>query len=285
MFARRFAALCRAFVHFYRSILPDEKLIITPINEVSFLSWLGGDAKGTTPYCWGRGWDLKYGLMRAFIEGVAAMKEIDPSIIIFTTEPLVNMVPAIDATPEEIEGALQYHEWQFQSVDMLIGNVSPELGGKREWLDIAGFNYYYNNQWISGTSEFLPWANEEEDPRFVPLSQLLATAYERFDCPIAISETSHSEEDRPLWIEMIGEECIKLLEDNIPLFGVCLYPIIDRPDWDHFTVPWHKSGLWDATLSENKLPTRELYLPYAEALLQAQYDVAEGVKHKQNKVA
>src|SRR5690349_3678729 len=56
MFARRFAALCRAFVHFYRSIAPDETLIVTPINEVSFLSWLGGDARGTSPYCRGNGW-------------------------------------------------------------------------------------------------------------------------------------------------------------------------------------------------------------------------------------
>src|SRR5919107_143812 len=31
MFARRFAAICRAFVLFYRSIEPDKTLIVTPI--------------------------------------------------------------------------------------------------------------------------------------------------------------------------------------------------------------------------------------------------------------
>jgi UDP-galactopyranose mutase len=26
--------------------------------------------------------------------------------------------------------------------------------------------------------------------------------------------------------------------------GICLYPIIDRPDWD-MADAWHNSGLWD----------------------------------------
>lgn len=50
MFARRFSHICQAFVKKYRSLIPYGELIITPINEVSFLSWLGGDARGTSPY-------------------------------------------------------------------------------------------------------------------------------------------------------------------------------------------------------------------------------------------
>ena len=30
----------------------------------------------------------------------------------------------------------------------------------------------------------------------------------------------------------------------MPIDGVCLYPIIDRPDWEN-PMHWHKSGLWD----------------------------------------
>ncbi|MDB5191028.1 MAG: amine oxidase [Segetibacter sp.] len=284
LFAKRFAAFCRSFINFYRSILPNEQLVVTPINEVSFLSWLGGDARGTTPYCWGRGWDVKYALMRAFIEGVAAMKEIDPTIKILTTEPLINMVPPVGATDDEIAGAAQYHEWQFQSVDILIGKVSPELGGCPEYLDIAGFNYYYNNQWIAGTPEFLHWYNKDKDPRFTPLSTLLSRAYDRFQCPIALTETSHPEEDRPLWIKLIAEECATVIEEGIPFWGICLYPIIDRPDWDHFNT-WHRAGLWDATIVEGQLPTRELFEPYAEALLEAQALIAEVTKGKKLKVA
>ena len=46
MFARRFAAFCRAFVHFYRLIDRYSTLVVTPINEVNFLSWLGGGCQG-----------------------------------------------------------------------------------------------------------------------------------------------------------------------------------------------------------------------------------------------
>ena len=38
MFARRFAALCRAFVLFVHDQQPNDTLVVTPINEVSFLT-------------------------------------------------------------------------------------------------------------------------------------------------------------------------------------------------------------------------------------------------------
>lgn len=80
MFGRRFASLCRAFILFYRSIVPTGELIITPINEVSFLSWLGGDVRGTSPFCVWQGWEVKYRLMKAYIEGIEAIKKwVNPS--------------------------------------------------------------------------------------------------------------------------------------------------------------------------------------------------------------
>lgn len=268
MFARRFAAFCRSFVQFYRTIIPYGTLIVTPINEVSFLSWLGGDARGTSPYCINMGWEVKYRLMNAYIEGVAAMKEIDPSVRILTTEPLVNMVPVEGATDEEITSAALQHEHQFQVLDMLSGKICPELGGKPEYLDILGFNYYYNNQWICGTGQFLPWANEVADSRWRSFSSLVSECYTRYNRPMVLSETSHPGEHRPNWIESITKESIVLLEAGIPFWGICLYPIIDRPDWDHLHV-WHNSGLWDAELV-NGTYKRVLCEPYAETLLRMQ---------------
>ncbi len=273
MFARRFAALCRAFVHFYRGHYPDDTLIVTPINEASFMAWLGGDARGTSPYCTKQGWEVKVGLMRAYIEGVAAMREIDPNIRILTTEPLVQMVPPFNATDQEIINATIADENQFQSVDMLAGYIAPELGGSPEYLDLLGFNYYYNNQWINGTGQFLGWRDAVPDPRWLPLRHLLTKAYRRYNRPIALTETSHPGIDRPFWIEMIGRECAAVLQAGVPLLGVCLYPIVDRPDWDHLDN-WHHSGLWDADLSSNP-PGRVLVEPYANALLQAQAVVLE----------
>lgn len=273
MFARRFAALCRSFVQFYRSIDPDSTLIVTPINEVSFLSWLGGEARGTSPYCVNQGWEVKYSLMRAYIEGVAALLEADPTIRILTTEPLVNIVPPPDATPEQIARAAVVHEDQFQATDMLCGRMCPELGGRPEYLDIVGLNFYYNNQWIVGTGEFLPWANDWPDPRWRPLNDLFMETYERYHRPLVLSETSHPGEDRPLWIRFVGKESAIAIQKSIPLWGICLYPIIDRPDWDHL-APWHQSGLWDASFpvtgTEGQPPHRVLNQPYADALQEVQ---------------
>ena len=275
MFARRFSAVCRAFVRFYRTLRPTDTLIVTPINEVSFISWLGGDARGTSPYCTNQGWEVKYALMKAYIEGIAAMREEDAGLRILTTEPLVNIVPPFGATLEQIAFAKARHENQFQSVDILCGAICPELGGKPEYLDIIGFNWYYNNQWIAGTETFLPWLNEIPDPRWTPLHQLLQQAYQRYGRPMVLTETSHPREDRFKWIRFITRECITALQAGVPLWGICWYPIIDRPDWDYL-MPWHHAGLWDVDITQvqNGVHSRELHLPTATAFLQAQQAIA-----------
>jgi hypothetical protein len=272
MFAKRFAALCRAFVRFYRSVDPHSVIIVTPINEVSFLSWLGGDVSGTSPYCRGYGWEVKYALVRAYIEGIEALRNEDKHIRIMPTEPLVNMVPPVGATPEQISDAAMIHDAQFQVLDMISGRKCPELGGRPEYLDILGCNFYYNNQWISTTFEFLSWKNEENDLRWLPLSNLLMQLYDRYNCPVVLSETSHPGEEKPEWIEFIAGECNILLENDIPLWGICWYPIIDRPDWDHLS-PWHKAGLWDVETDQNNFHKRVLDGPSAQALLLAQASV------------
>ncbi|WP_419803226.1 amine oxidase [Mucilaginibacter sp.] len=272
-FADRFEALCRAFVTFYRSVNPDETLIVTPINEVSFISWLGGDEGATTPYAHRQGWDVKYALMRAYIRGIVAMREVDPSVRIMTTEPLVQIVPEFDATEEEIIDAKNAHESQYQAVDILAGRLCPELGGSPDYLDILGFNYYYNNQWTRKNHHFMMWIDEPLDVRFRPFSSLMTEAYHRYQRPVVLSETSHPAEDRPKWIKYVADESAILLQNNIPFWGVCIYPIIDRPDWDHPTV-WHHSGLWDAEFYPDELPRRVLYREYADALLAGQAKVA-----------
>ncbi|WP_324674574.1 amine oxidase [Hymenobacter sp. GOD-10R] len=274
MFARRFAALCRAFVEFYRSQRPDDTLIITPINEVSFMSWLGGDARGTSPYCVGQGWEVKYRLMKGYVEGVAALREADPSVRILTTEPLINIVPPPWADADHRRRIAEWHDHQFQSVDMLSGRICPELGGRPEFIDILGFNFYYDNQWQLDPYERIPWAEEPADARWRPLNELLMAAHKRYNCPVVLTETSHPGVDRPKWTRMIAEECAQAIRKGVPLWGVCLYPIIDRPDWDHLT-PWHQSGLWDAELRPDGEPHhRVLYEPYATALRAAQAKVA-----------
>ncbi len=271
-FAGRFASVCRAFVQFYRSISPDDTLIITPINEVSFISWLGGDVCGTSPYCHHLGWDVKYALMRAYIEAVAAMRAVDPNVKIMTTEPLIQVVPPYGATEKEVTDAASAHINQYQSVDILTGKICPELGGSIDNVDILGLNHYYNNEWVITTHQYLKWIDEPRDYRFKPLHLLMEEAYHRYNKPLVLTETSHPKEDRPLWISYIAEECALMAERKLPMWGVCIYPIIDRPDWDHLD-DWHKSGLWDAEPNPGELPQRILNQEYAQALLDGQAKV------------
>ena len=279
MFARRFAALCRAFVQFYRSVDAESTIIVTPINEVSFLSWLGGEVRGTAPYCVGQGWEVKYHLMKAYIEGIAAMRAEDPDVRILTTEPLTSIVPALDADEEAIEHAAELHEHQFQVTEMLCGNMCPELGGKPEYLDILGFNYYHNNQWIADLWHSLPWKNEGNDPRWQSLSSLLIKAYKRYKRPFVLTETSHPGIDRPEWMNFVADECAKLIRKGLPLWGICWYPIIDRPDWDHLE-PWHRSGVWDILPDEMAPLKRVLHQPTAIALRRAQMQMEKAMRKK-----
>jgi len=268
MFAKRFAALCTAFLEFYRSINSSDTLIVTPVNEISFISWLGGEVCGTVPYCNGLGWQVKYKLMKAYIEGVAALKNADNNVMILSSEPLMNMVPYENATEEEILNAAKQHQYQFQATDILCGNICPELNGNPDYLDIIGLNYYYNNQWITGTTNFLGWRDEPKDLRWRPLCSLINEVHERCHKPLVITETSHPQEHRPDWITDITSQLVNIFNNDIPLLGVCIYPIIDRPDWDDL-ITWHKAGLWDIE-NENGDLKRILHKPYAEAFLQSQ---------------
>ena len=244
MFARRFSHLCKAFVLKYRSLVPDGELIVTPINEVSFLSWLGGDARGTSPYCVNQGWEVKYMLMKAYIEGIEMMKEADPTVKIMTTEPLINIIPQDSSDPILVLEANEKHREQFQVLDILMGKMCPELRGKTEYLDMIGVNFYYNNQWTFPDHQFIPWNDSPLDPYWRSLHSLIEEVFINYGRPIVLSETSHPGEDRALWLQMISDECMAILKSGLPLFGCCIYPIIDRPDWD-FPAIWHHSGLWD----------------------------------------
>ncbi|KFE99184.1 hypothetical protein IX39_00410 [Chryseobacterium formosense] len=244
MFARRFSHLCSEFVKKARSIIPiNQPLIVTPINEVSFISWLGGDVRGTSPYCIGQGWEVKYALMKAYIEGIEMMKMIDSSLRIMVTEPLINIV-SNSQDPLDILKADKRNIEQFQVHDILSGAICPELRGKPEYLDLIGVNYYYNNQWINETHEVLLWTDNPPHPTYKSLQTQIENVFVKYGRPIIISETSHPGEDRKKWIDSVATDCCRLLQSGIPLLGCCIYPFIDRPDWDNLSH-WHHSGIYD----------------------------------------
>jgi hypothetical protein len=283
LFARRFSSLCSAFINFYRSVDPDGLLILTPINEVNFLAWLGGEVRGTSPYCINLGFEVKYALMRAYIEGVTTIKKADPRVLILATEPLVNIVPPHNATAEEIAAAERADEDQFQSLDMLTGRICPELGGCENYLDIIGCNFYYSNQWEWRSNENIPWANIPYDSRWKPLSEIFKKVFYRYNKECILAETSHPGEHRPEWINYIAEECAVLVKGGFPLTGICIYPVTDRPDWDDLSF-WHKSGIWDSEITDDGLQNnRVLNIPYAAAIAKAQQLIASAIQTRESR--
>lgn len=269
-FADRFEALCLAFVRHYRQLLPEGTICITPINEISFLSWLGGDACGTVPYCVRQGWEVKYHLCKAFIRAVKAVRAIDGDVCVVSTEPLIRVVCGEHNTGEEKEQAARLCEEQHQALHILTGRCCPELGGSDDCIDLVGVNFYFHNQWSHAPHQPLPWASHDRHPQWTPLHQLLREVHQRYGKPLLLAETSHAGTDRGLWMDHIAEECALALQQGLPLKGICLYPIIDRPDWD-FPEVWHRSGLWDeAEVPQPDRPQRIPCPPYLDALQRAQ---------------
>lgn len=264
-FTRRFVAICQAFARLWRT-LSEEPLFVTPINEISFISWLGGEVNQSVPNKHGRGFDVKYQLVKACIAGMDAIRAIDSGARFMHTEPLVHILP-VNNNPETLAEVAKVNEYQFQALDMLSGRMCPELGGRIDYLDIIGYDFYFNNQW-EHFGERIQW-HHPQSPRWTPLSVLLKRAYERYHRPILLSETSHLGVGRGEWILQIGQECEKAIEMGVDLNGICLYPIIDRPDWDNLQH-YHNSGFWDLEHKPGMPPKRILCEHYAKDLQTAQ---------------
>jgi hypothetical protein len=224
-FADRLTQICVAFAKLYRYHTEDP-LIITPINEISFLSWLSGDARGTVPFAVASGFDQKYHLCKAAIKAITGIKEADPAAQVLLVEPLIRVHPQVGHdTNESITG---FNEAQFQAMDIVTGRMCPELGGSAGHMDLAGFNFYYNNQW-EHCGPVYGWCRQKRRTSF---AILLQEAYQRYNLPVVLSETGHFGVDRSAWMELITDDCIEAIQAGVPLKGVCIYPVLDRPDWD-----------------------------------------------------
>lgn len=233
-FTERLVGVCEAFTRLYRQ-MSDDPLIITPVNEISFMTYLS-DIAATTPFIRRSGAQIKYHLCKAVIPAIKAIKKIDPAAKVMMVEPLIKVHPKNGAriTPR----LLQVNEGQFEAMDMITGKLHPELGGHPDLMDLVGFNYYFNNQWeLRGRG--VCWKKERERRNF---PGLLKMAAQRYGKPVVLSETGHFKEERCGWMEQITEECIEAMQSGVDLLGICIYPVLDRPDWD--TMQYIPCGIW-----------------------------------------
>jgi hypothetical protein len=104
----------------------------------------------------------------------------------------------------------------------------PELGGKPEYLDIVGVNFYSHNQWyLNGPTIW------QGDPLYRPLRDILGETYRRYQRPLFIAETGAEGARRVPWLRYVCDEAAAALADGVPLGGICLYPVTDYPGWDN----------------------------------------------------
>ncbi len=263
-FPPRFAEYCRAAAEYVRR-RTGRPAYFTPINEPSYFSWAGAEVGRFAPHVTGRGYELKVALVRAAIEGIRAIRDVCPGARIVNVDPICHTVAPTDR-PDLEEAARRFNDDAvFQFWDMLAGHRSPELGGRRDLLDIIGINYYWTNQWELGR-DGIPLA--DDDPRRVPLSELVRRVYARYGGELLITETGHVDDRRSVWLNELAGEAGRLLDEGVPLAGVCLYPILGMPEW-HARDTWTRMGLWDL-IEHGSTLRRDVCEPMLDALKLAQ---------------
>lgn len=242
-FIERFAAYCRAAA---QHVVPRLRgpHFFTPINEITFFSFCGGEWGWVAPYRNSREdrMRLRVALCRAAIAGTRAIREVDPEARMVHIDPLVHVVAPRDR-PDQIEAAR--HETcvdTFLAWDILCGRAYPELGGSPEILDIVGANNYSFGQ--MEYREHGPHAAlAPDDERIVPLCEMLDSVWQRYRRPMIIGETSGMGTGRADWLCDVMEESLAAVERGMDLQGVCLFPAVDMPDWH--TGAWLHNGLCD----------------------------------------
>jgi len=263
-FPERFAAYCKAAASFVRERSVGT-CYFTPVNEPSYFAWAAGEVGRFAPHATGRGFELKKALARAAVLGIDAIRNVCPDARIVNIDPICRVVPA-DDSPAAVEHARRFNEeWVYEFWDMLSGRMSPELGGSADRLDIVGLNYYWTNQWELGR-EGVPLA--DDDPRRVPLGDLVRTAWQRYGTDVVIAETSALGAARAPWVHELSMMAEQLLREGVALRGICLYPILSMPEW-HARDRWARLGLWDLEKEQETLE-RKACLPMLEALAYAQ---------------
>jgi beta-glucosidase/6-phospho-beta-glucosidase/beta-galactosidase len=242
-FTERFADYCRAVAEYVTPRIRGPHFF-TPINEITYFSFIGGEWGWVAPYRKTKEDRFKYrlALCKAAIEGVKAIREIDPEARMVHIDPLVQVVAPRDR-PDLAEAA--HHETfvdTFLAWDILYGKESPELGGSPEILDIVGANNYSFGQ-MEYRENGPHQALEPGDDRIVSLCDLLREVWERYHRPIIIGETSGLGHGRAAWLKDVMEEALAAVDSGIDLHGICLFPAVDMKDWH--TGEWLHNGICD----------------------------------------
>ena len=262
-FADAFARYCRAAAEY---VVPRVRgpHFFTPINEITFFAFIGGEWGWVAPYRNTREdrFRLRLALCRAAIAGVRAIREVAPEARMVHIDPLVQVVAPRDR-PDLAEAAhRETYDDTFLAWDVLFGSRHPELGGSPEILDIVGANNYSFGQ-MEYREQGPHAALDPSDDRIKPLCDLLSLVWERYKRPMIIGETSGLREGREEWLRDVMEECLAAVAGGMDMHGICLFPGADMPDWH--TGEWLHNGICDLVEDNGDL-RRVPYEPFVQEL-------------------
>ena len=275
-FAYRFADFAGNFASFLKKETGDEAPFVCPFNEISFFTYAAGERGFFAPYEKKKGNELKPKLVRASIEATKAFRSVLPDARLLQIDPVFHIVPPSDKAEDAIKTE-KYRTAQFEGWDLLSGRLMPELAGSEGYLDIIGVNYYYYNQWILAEEPEIPGQMlEMNDRRYRPFREILREVYERYRRPLFIAETGTENEERPAWLKYVCEETRAAMSEDIPIYGICWYPILNHPGWDDDR--YCCNGLWDYACERGM---RRIYEPLAEEFERQQKLFAEFFAHRE----
>jgi beta-glucosidase/6-phospho-beta-glucosidase/beta-galactosidase len=262
-FTARFAAYCKAAAEYVTARLRGP-YYFTPINEITFFSFCGGEWGWVAPFknTKEERFRFRLALCKAAIAGVKAIREVVPEARMIHVDPLVQVVAPKDRPDLEEAARHETYVDTYTAWDILYGKEHPELGGSPEVLDIVGANNYSFGQ-MEYREKGPHQALSPDDDRIKPLCDLLRLVWERYKRPVIIAETSGMNEGREDWLRDVIEEALAAVNDGMDLHGICLFPAVDMPNWH--TGEWLHNGICDL-VPENGTLKRVEYGPFIEEL-------------------
>jgi len=219
-----FAEFCAAATKVHQEET-DEPPLFCPFNEISFFAWAVDD--GYFPPVGLKQAALKRQLVRIALAGAAAVREADPRARLVWAEPLVHVAPR-NTSSSERSRAEKYRLAQFAAYDMLMGRSEPELGGRPEFVDAVGLNFYPHNQWYYH-GPTIPMGHHE----YRPLADMLEEVHLRYGKPMFFAETGAEKSGRPAWLHYVCDEVRSAMARGVRIEGICLYPVTAYRGWDN----------------------------------------------------
>jgi hypothetical protein len=242
-FTERFASYARQAAEYLIPRNPGPHFF-TPINEITFWGFMGGEWGWAAPY--GASRDereaLRLALCKADIAAVNAIRSVDPRARMLHVDPLVLIAAPKDRPDLKAAAEAETEHDTFAAWDIIGGISRPELGGSPEILDIVGVNCYSFGQMEyreSGPHAALP----PGDDRVRPLCDLLVKVWERYRRPVVVAETSGLHDGRADWLRDVTHEALAAVLAGVDLHALCLFPAVDMPDWH--TGGWVHNGICD----------------------------------------